>query len=345
MSFRWASFGLGIALLSSRALAIGSFDIHLNAGNTLQQHPDALAAFERAAQQWEERISSPIRININADMATSNSNVIGSTSYGSENLNLDYTLVRNAMAARASRPGDGILASLPTSAQVTANVPSTGTFDNTTIGLTRANQKALGLVANPLADTIIDGAITFNLNFSFDYDRGDSIGSGSMDFETVAAHEIGHVLGFVSDTDDYDADPTLLDNATTWDLFRFAKNDVPTNPLEFTTKPREMRPGVDAVFSDTISVFNVSTGAARGDGSQASHWKDDFYFDKITNSLTVGPLIGIMDPSLNYGTIEQITYPDLRVLELIGYDTTVPEPGVVSVIMSSLLLSRRWRKR
>jgi hypothetical protein len=348
MSFRsHRAWALVLALLALPATgALAQLDIRIVPGPVLQAHPDALASFELAAQQWEARISTPIRINIDAEMETvTDTNVIGSTGYGAENLNLNYTLVRNAMAARASRPGNAILASLPTSAQITANVPPEGSFDNTTIGLTRANQKALGLIPNPATDTVIDATMVFNLNFNFDYDRTDGLDSSKWDFQTVAAHEMGHALGFVSDTDDYDYDPTLFDNATTMDLFRFNKSDIPADALEFITKPREMRPGQKAVFYDLITQYELSTGATRGDGNQASHWKDDFYLDQSTNTLYIGSLIGIMDPTLGAGIIEDLTVADLRVMELIGYDTiAIPEPATIALLLvSPVLLLRRQR--
>ncbi len=39
-----------------------------------------------------------------------------------------------------------------------------------------------------------------------------------------------------------------------------------------------------------------------------------------------------MDPTLSFGTIETISAADLRVMELMGYDT-VPEPSAISVIV------------
>src|SRR5437868_5664760 len=84
-------------------------------------------------------------------------------SSGTANPNLDYTTVRDSMAARAGRPADSILAYLPTASQITASVPGFrgASFDNTTLGVTHANQKALGLVADPLNDTTVDGNISF----------------------------------------------------------------------------------------------------------------------------------------------------------------------------------------
>jgi hypothetical protein len=40
-----------------------------------------------------------------------------------------------------------------------------------------------------------------------------------------------------------------------------------------------------------------------------------------------------MDPTLSFGQFEDLTDADIRAMELIGYDTTVPEPGVAGVIV------------
>lgn len=325
-----------VLLWAGPSVSFGQLDIRLNAGSALEADPAALAAFQRAAGNWEAVITSPIRVNIDANLGTFSSPfVIGSTGLGPANPNLDYTMVRNAMAVRASRPGDGILAYLPTTDQISANIPtgSGDTFDKTTIGLTSANQKALGLIANPQTDTGVDGVITFNQNFSFDYDRSDGISPSQIDFETVATHEIGHLLSFLSDTDDYDDFPNISDNVTTLDLFRFNSSQLPTTPAEFTTFPRELRPGQPASFYDLLNAYSMSTGAKGGDGRQASHWKDDAF---------TGNFIGIMDPSLSSGVSEPITAADLRAMELIGYDT-IPEPAsmIVLIVQAGFLLLLR----
>jgi hypothetical protein len=330
------------AVAAFPARGVGLFKINLIPGPGLQANPLALEAFDRAAAEWETYISTPIQVNISADLGTfTDPNIIGATGYGSENLNLDYTTVRNRMVARAARPGNDILNYIPDSAHMRAIVPTGTIFDNTTIGLTRANQKALGLIANPLTDSVVDGQITFNQAYTFDYDSRNGVDADKVDFQTAAAHEIGHVLGFLSDTDDYDNGATS-DNATTLDLFRFNKTIKPTTLLEFQILPRELRPGEEAVTTDLANEYAMSTGQNLGDGRQASHWKDDLIFDGTT--LSFGPLIGIMDPTLNNGTIENVGPADVRAMELIGYDT--PEPGgMVLIAVGAGILGWRRNKR
>ena len=232
------------------AFAADGFQLNVNYGPGMPVGSEARTAFQAAADAWAAKITNPVTININADLGSTDQegnpfgqNVIGSTSIASygvnaSDINLNYDAVRNAMAARAVRPGDAILAALPTSAQVRANVPANATFDNTSLGILRSNQKALGLLtpANPTY-SLADGFISFNSAFSFDYNRADGVTSTKMDFQTVATHEIGHLLGFLSDVDDFDSNTALAsDNLTTLDLFRFGQ--APTNPLDFATFAR-----------------------------------------------------------------------------------------------------------
>ena len=82
----------------------------------------------------------------------------------------------------------------------------------------------------------------------------------------------------------------------------------------------------------------MSTGLSQGDGRQASHWKDD--------SLT-GTHIGIMDPTLSFGSVFGLTDADIRALDLIGWDQAVPVPEPSSILLfgSGLVAVIRNRKR
>lgn len=336
VSKRFSPFIFLLVWFSLMANPASALTILINPGTQLTANSDALAAFGRAAQEWSSMITNNVTIYVDADLsnAFTNSNTIGASGYTSytqdgSDINLNYTTVRNAMAARSSRPGDSILAYLPTTGTVKANTPSGTTLDSSTIGVVRANQRVLGLLGS--GDTQADGIITFNSNFTFDYNRADGVDPGKVDFQTAAAHELGHLLGFLSDVDDFVnyAGTITSDNLTTLDLFRFAAANKPTTPEEFQTSARELNYGVESVISDVNSNYALSTGSFPfGDGNQASHWKDD--------SIT-GDLIGIMDPTLANGFFEIVGAADLRAMELIGYDV-VPEPSVTHLLLLGLTL-------
>lgn len=329
----------GLLVIMLTLSAPGAITIQLNPGFGLSGNADALAAFQRAANEWSSVITNNITVYVDANMVNMNSStVIGSTSFNSytldgSDINLDFNTVRNAMAARSGQPGNAVLAYLPTSAQVSANVPTGTTFDATTLGVLRANQRALGLLSS--SDTRADGSITFNSGFAFDYDRSNGIGASLIDFQTAATHEIGHLLGFLSDVDDFDNGLVNSDNLTTLDLFRFAGSNKPTNFSEFQIFRRELRPGEPSVLTNTVAAYNMSTGKNLGDGQQAGHWQDD--------GLFFNP-IGIMDPTLPYGVYESITAADLMAFNLIGYDI-VPEPGRFMLLALAAVMLTLHRRR
>jgi hypothetical protein len=301
------------ALGASRApgLELGSFDINIVAGSTLQGNAPALAAFERAAAQWKAFISDPIVVNIDADLANlGSSSIIGQSA--AVLLVASYATVRNAMVSDAALDaGDGIAASIPVA--MSFLYPPLYTATGNLIA-TKANLKAIGFTGLDGTFGSSDGSITFNTQFSFDFDNSDGVTPGTVDFETVAAHEIGHTLGFISSVDDVDTSPFPGSvSAAPLDLYRFEDGTVndPATTGDFATFARSQAPGVEAVFDDIASEARMSTGKVMGDGRQASHWKDD--------ALT-SVFVGLMDPTLPAGSIETVGAADLRALDLIGYD-------------------------
>lgn len=320
---------------------LGTFDINIVAGGGLTG--TALAAFQRAAAQWEAFISDPITVNIDANLAALGPGIIGSTS--SVLLSGGYNVIRNQMVADAAdelNAVNSIVGFLPTSAQFTAFVPNGGILDGN-MAATKANLKAMGFstaLLDGVAGTTSDGSITFSSAFAFDYDNSDGITPGTMDFETVAAHEIGHALGFVSWVDAIDAGFITDIEPMPWDLFRFRDNSAGNDPAtagEFTTFPRDLVPGSVAIFDDVTVEALVSTGVGSGDG-QASHWKD-----------SLG--LGIMDPTLSSGEVVLISALDRRLLDVIGYEVTynqeaaVPEASTNAVLLGGALLAGTWLNR
>ncbi|MCB1098757.1 MAG: NF038122 family metalloprotease [Verrucomicrobiae bacterium] len=328
---------------------LGTFDIVINAGTTLAANAPALAAFNRAAAQWEAFIADSITITIDADMGALGASTIGSTS--STAYVYAYDTLRDALVADAvNEADDGIVASLPTSAQFSSTLD--GGIDvgggnsvtwNGNLSATAANLKALGIVVPDVADA----TITFNTSFSFDFDNSDGVTTGSVDFETVAAHEIGHALGWTSNIDTIDS---LMNTSTagsvsirTMDLFRFedgTAND-PSNAAQFTTAQRAQTPGTTMIFDEVTLSGSISggeallsTGRTQGDGQQASHLKD-----------SLG--LGLMDPTLADEEVVSISTTDLRVLDLIGYEilSPIPEPSASILLLSGFSLLLLQRKR
>ena len=300
------------------------------------------------AQQWEDHIADPITVNIDADFDDLPAGILGSTS--SVVLAASYNFIRDQMVTDAADEVDDTVAGfLPTAAQFTGFLPIGFTFGSD-VQATKANLKAMGFGGLDNDFGMSDGNIEFNTDFSsdFDFDKSDGVTAGMLDFESIAAHEIGHVLGFISDVDYIDFKMSQAMTATdvaptTLDLFCFdnaAAND-PTTLAEFTTKPRDMVPGsvdhfdqIAPLGGDTEILF--STGLSQGNGRQATHWKD-------------GLGLGLMDPTLSDDEISLITANDLRALDLMGYEiTAIPEARAwlccTLVTSAGWLSSAIWRR-
>jgi hypothetical protein len=326
-----------------RVSNIGGFTIVINPTPALAGNAAALAAFYRAANQWVARIADPITVNISADLAPLGPGIIGSAS--SVLLQAGYNVIRNQMVADAADEGadDAIVASVPTAATFTGIIPSGSSFTGNLVA-SKANLKALGFDSSGLdlaAGTTTDAFITFSNAFSFDFDNSNGVGPGLTDFETVAAHEIGHALGFFSVVDEVDAGATGID-PNPFDLFRFENGTAndPATVADFATFARSLTANTASNFDDIMNAFRLSTGVNTGDGRQASHWRDD---------ALSGITIGIMDPTLAAGVATPVQITDLRVLDLIGYEiVTVPEPGgllLMGLGLAGVIGYRRFSSR
>jgi hypothetical protein len=129
-------------------------------------------------------------------------------------------------------------------------------------------------------------------------------------------------------------------------MFRFDNDGGadPSNTAEFETFSRSYVPNNDEVTDQigpwgvlTDTEFRMSTGSFTGDGRQASHWKD--------NGIT-GELIGIMDPTLAYGSVVPISEADLRAFDLIGWEIApIPEPSSGLLVLVGLMLGLLPRRR
>lgn len=320
---------------------------------------EMMTGFQQAGALWSSVFNDPITLNIRINAAALPTGQIGSTSNFFDPYS--YDAVRNAMLAdRTSGRDFSSTASLQTGSNVsmlinrTANNPNgvvsatpyfdtgaggpgqAGPENNNTIRLTTSNAKALGLMAGN--DTGLNAIITMTTLQAYDFVRSNGINAAQVDFVGVAAHEIGHALGFMSGIDNLDgngAAPGLNDNqlrfVTPLDLFRFSTRSIGTGGglgvIDWTADNFTKYFSVDG-GATVIAPF--STGANFGDGLQASHWKN-----------AQVPVTGIMDPSAAVGELLVITSNDISAFDVIGYNlTAVPEPS--TCILLSLLGVAGW---
>jgi hypothetical protein len=319
----------------------GGLTILFNELSQLQNDPnraELVAAFTKAAQIWTDRIKSPVTVTFNIDYGplvpnctvtstedcTFDTTTIGST--GSAAILVDYPGVRTNLRASSSSAGEtAIYNALPPG----STVPS-DSGNGAAIRVNRALAKGLGLSTS----SATAATIGFNKKFNFDFNPDDGIAPGKTDFVAVAAHEMGHALGFVSGGSD-----SISSFMAVWDIFRFRPG---ANFANFSTAERVMtiggpnpNPEINQVYftgqsftygsaNTPATELGLSTGGpdptpGTGDGRQSSHWKDD-------SSQPVN-YIGIMDPTISSGVHKEITDNDLMALETMGWNlvaTTAP---------------------
>jgi len=285
-----------------------SLTIQLRGTAQLDAFPLAKAAFIRAAALWESLVSSPITVIVDVDFGVNRfgvpfpANVLGSTSSDSRLSATGYPSLRSALIS--SFPGSPVYQALPT-----VSVP-TDLGPVASITTPSSTYRVVGLLPAAADPNGSVPSIGFNSAFPYDFDSSDGIDAGRRDFEAVATHEIGHVLGFVSSVGGTELDSPRSPSLSTWDLFRFRPGAAQGG---FTTSGRVLSSGGTQVFSRGSTETALSTGrpdGTGGDGQQASHWKDD---------AQSGQYIGIMDPTLSKAVHPVITAQDLLVLDALGY--------------------------
>jgi len=290
---------------------------------------DAEAGFLAAVALWTSFLGDAVDVRLDVGFSSLGAGILGQA--GSDTAVVSYAAFRAALIADGTSADDATaIANLqagPALNFTTNNGAGTfiqdndGSANNLFLSVNTATLKAVGITTdangNPVDDGVsADASITFNSDFTFDFDPTDGIDAGAIDFVGVAFHEIGHALGFVSGVDTVDFFTGSGPNApfdlngfaifSALDLFRYSTNTNTNFPgaLDLST-------GGTTFFSidgGTTNLGGFSTGSFNGDGRQASHWKDNLG-------------LGILDPtSAPAGSANVITGLDIRAFDVIGWD-------------------------
>jgi len=306
--------------------------IVLRATDQLESYPAAKAAFLNAAATWESLINTPITITVDVDFGPTwfgeayDTNVLGQTDSQVLGESSIYGEVRASLLGLATPDQRiGVYSVLPESEVPTDLGPTSYVLAPSALW------RALGFI-NPVADPASEKrdigdppAVGFNSKFDYDFDPANGVDSNNIDFDSVAVHELGHVLAFTSNTGYKELERNSPVAVTIWDLFRFR----PGTTLDtFSSAQRILSSGGSQDFFDGNGDVALSTGrpdGTGGDREQASHWKDDRF---------TGQYIGVMDPTLSDGERDVITENDLAALKSFGYAVgtaeTAPEAPTIT---------------
>ncbi len=363
--------GLGSAAVVAAALAAAapaqaqtSFSLSFISGTTAQEQ----AAFTQAANFWSSILNDNITVNLTVGTAALGSGILAEAA--STFVRHSYTNTRAALVADATSANDTIATTnlqagpfMRLWTNATENNPNgadslTPYLDNSGLNaaeswMTNANAKALGLAPNIIPEdqangctALCDGYIAFSTGFGWDYDPSDGITAGLYDFVGIAVHEIGHALGFISGVDvlDVNTPANFVDDqfrfVTPLDFYRCSAASAGQNALDWTVGSGT-DPKLFSLDGCDTSLATFATGRNRGDGTQASHWKD-------------GLGIGLMDPTSSAGELKVFTETDRLSFDVIGWNlrqqaevaTPAPASALVFVFgLAGLAMARRRNAR
>ncbi|MEM9216357.1 MAG: NF038122 family metalloprotease [Cyanobacteria bacterium P01_F01_bin.150] len=284
--------------------------------------------FELAAAIWSQFLTDEVTINLHivATDTLADGQAVGGAiplfheqHYGvyQEYVKQDATSVEDVLVLNSQQTGN----------TVDVLIGNEVVDGNSTILLTSAQAKALGMQERiqlengttwdrDLVDSnALDGYILINKGYDWNYDftRQSDAPEGTLDFLTMALHEIGHALGFVSGIDG------LMDMVELYSGQSHAQGFTPLDLLRYSDASlaldnpdgavADLTGGIQSEFSlDGETALGTFSSGINGDGYQASHW------ERFQHAL------GIMDPTLGYQERTSISHLDLQAFDVLGWD-------------------------
>ena len=308
-----------------------------------------IAAFEMAGRIWSSYLTDKVTINIAVDVQK---DFIGNTIAGAipringYSFNAFNTALRKDSTSNIDRTAlNSLVFKDPDQFEVRFDKTPTSFEDekiaSKLINVSSANAKALGLDNSP--SNVLDGNIVMrdltgtNTSWHYNFTRSNTTPANSVDFISVAIHEIGHILGFQSGIDQpWVSSANLRSNeyseslnnranaASPLDLFRYSeKSQIGSNVEKLNDLAVGGTPYLSLGGSTVLGSFETGVSVALGgSGKQASHWKSG----------------GIMDAEIQRGVVPVITNLDLTAFDAIGWN--IASSGINKAINNTQLAAQ-----
>lgn len=350
----------GVFTRPARTEERGSFQIDLNFGPVIREHPDLVAAVERAARLWEKIIEDPVTVTIDFELdAPAPPNTPGRaegslqipintgqiTLITTETTEVAFDRLVSLMQADA-RPHENLVDELPSLDSIEVDFPNTPENPfrlDDAISLNHANYKALfnsdvpqdvqvvsDFDANEARDghvLIAEGAFALagvGVGPTFyDADRSDGLRVGEADLVGVLASSIADVLGFRSSLEDINF---MLQNPG-------VQRDVQITPFDlFRLEPG--RGGENFQEAERALDPNQQTHVFYDGGifdpqdlpNELRLETGDIPLSQVAGTTAyadhaaVGSFLGINQPGIDLDLEYFISDQDRTVFDLIGYD-------------------------
>jgi hypothetical protein len=265
----------------------------------------AQAAWIAAAGTFSANFSDNIHINITVDA------VPGTSVFGQSSTFLNgttYANLRALVVADAKTPDDAT--AIGAGGSMTLADPSGGSE----WWVSRAEAKAVGLIPDDLSN---DGTTTFGAGNPFTF--AGPILAGTYDFQGVCAHEISEVMGRLGISGgtigSFPNSHSLIDN------FAYTGAGV---------KNINTGAGINFSIDNGTTLLKLWNNSAQN-GLDSRDWApgSNDSFNQFSTS-------GVNNP---------VSTVDLRLMDVIGYDRIIPEPGTSSLILLGLVGAAFARRR
>ena len=265
-------------------------------------------AFNDAIQFYETTFTDPITINLQVGWGK-----INGQSLSPGNLGQSSTFQQGFYSYAQVKSALVNDAQSAADATAVASLPVTDPTGGANFVMATAEAKTLGLLAGNAAG--LDGFVGFSSTASYTFDSNNRAVAGEYDFIGLASHEISEVMGRYG----LGQNGVSSGRYSPIDLFRY-----------FSPGVRDLVPANGAYFSINggATVINTFNGTGGGD---LSDWAG-LTLDSYNHSLSVG---NELDTSVG----------DIIEMDVIGYNTAVPEPStfVVAVLGGLAWLACRRR--